>query len=308
MAAASASVRAEQEAFRAELLAAGVLVDAGVDGLYQRSGAFERVVRGIEGLASRSADGEGGPQFFFPPLMARAAFERTDYLRSFPDLLGEVEIFQGGDAEHAELLRAADAGEDWTRFLTPSEVTLCSAACHPLYSTLAKEVPAHGVRYEIQGYCFRHEPSIDPLRMQSFRQHEFVYVGTPAGAVAHRDRWLQRGLELLSGLGLDVQIEEANDPFFGRAGRMLAANQRGAALKYEITCHVSSREVRTAITSSNCHESHFGDAFGLRTPDGAPAHSACIGFGLERITLALFKRYGADVDGWPGEVRSALWP
>ena len=62
----------------------------------------------------------------------------------------------------------------------------------------------------------------------------------------------------------------------------------------------------TAIGSSNYHEDHFGHSFGLHLADGTPAHSACIGFGLDRTTLALFATHGMDVSDWPGEVRSAL--
>jgi hypothetical protein len=36
------------------------------------------------------------------------------------------------------------------------------------------------------------------------------------------------------------------------------------------------------------------------------AHSACVGFGLERVALALFKRHGLDVGDWPREVRDVL--
>jgi seryl-tRNA synthetase len=302
------AVAAERAEFRSEILTAGLLVPTSVDGLYQRSGVFEGVVRAVEALASRAAEGGGGAQYFFSPIMARDAFELTDYLRSFPDLIGAIEVFRGGDAEHAALLRTADAGEDWSQHLTLAAVALCSAACHPLYPSLTGTLPAGGARFEVQGHCFRHEPSLDPTRLQSFRQHEFVFVGEPDAAVAHRDRWLSRALDLLAGLGLDVQAEEANDPFFGRAGRMLAANQRATALKYEITCPVSSRDVRTAITSANCHESHFGDSFKIYTADGEPAHSACIGFGLERITLALIREHGVDPASWPSEVRGALWP
>jgi hypothetical protein len=31
-----------------------------------------------------------------------------------------------------------------------------------------------------------------------------------------------------------------------------------------------------------------------------------VGFGLERIALALFKRHGLAVDAWPKEVRDVL--
>ena len=34
-----------------------------------------------------------------------------------------------------------------------------------------------GSRYDVYGWCFRHEPSLDPARMQAFRQHDLVYVG-----------------------------------------------------------------------------------------------------------------------------------
>ncbi|WEG09180.1 amino acid--[acyl-carrier-protein] ligase [Microbacterium horticulturae] len=301
-------VETEQSVFRAALIDAGLLVDAGVDGLYQRSGAFERVVRGIEAHASRAAAGEGGAQYYFPPLLPRADFEHTGYLRSFPNLLGAIEVFKGGDAEHAELLKAVDGGEDWTARLTPSDITLSSAACHALYPHVPLRIPGSGLRYEVQGYCFRHEPSLDPARMQSFRMHEFVYIGEASAALEHRDRWLQRGLTALSDLGLDVTSEEANDPFFGRAGRMLAANQRATALKFEITCPVSSQDQRTAIASANYHEAHFGEEFGLTTETGGTAHSACFGFGLERIALALFSRHGVASESWPESVRAALWP
>jgi len=300
------AVQAERLAFRDELFAARILIDGGVDGLYQRSGAFERIVRGVEALATSAAGGQGGEQRYLPPIIAREAFDQTDYVRSFPDLLGMIEVFRGGDREHRALLRAADEGQDWTSFLEPAEVVMSSAACHALYATLDKQIPEDGVRYEVMGICFRHEPSVDPVRMQSFRMQEFVFVGDPKSALAHREMWIDRVVGLLKGLGLDIEVEPANDPFFGRAGQMLAANQEAAALKFELTSPVSSTSVRTAIASGNYHETHFGDAFALRTSDGEVAHSACFAFGLDRIALALIRRHGTTVSDWPADVVSAL--
>ncbi len=291
--------------FRADLLEAGLLKATRVDGVYHRSGTFEQIVRGIEALASGAGTDQNAPKFFFPAIMPRSSFELTDYLRSFPDLTGSIDTFVGDDKAHAALLRIAEEGGDWTQALTPAEVVLCSAACHPLYETLDPIMPAGGARFECQGFVFRHEPSLDPARMQMFRQHEFVYVGDPDGAIAHRDMWLQRGLNLLSGLGLKVESIVANDPFFGRAGRMLAANQRETTLKYEIIAPVTT-EKPTAITSANCHQDHFGLPFQIASADGGVAHTACIGFGLERITLALLSEHGLDLAHWPAEVTSQL--
>ena len=33
---------------------------------------------------------------------------------------------------------------------------------------------------DVFSYCFRHEPSVDPARMQMFRMREFVRIGEPA--------------------------------------------------------------------------------------------------------------------------------
>jgi seryl-tRNA synthetase len=237
--------------------------------------------------------------------MAREDFLRTDYVRSFPDLIGSIDVFTGGDKEHKELLDELEAGHDWTLALDPAEVVLSSSICHSLYGTLPNDVPADGLLHECCGFAFRHEPSVDPARMQSFRMYEFVLVGTPEQAVAHRDLWLQRGLESLAALGLPVRSDAANDPFFGRVGRMLAANQLNAELKYEVLIDLTDAKP-TAIASANYHEDHFGLPFGLRTPDGQVAHSACFGYGLERITLALFAAHGLSLADWPGEVRSLL--
>ncbi|MNT96216.1 Amino acid--[acyl-carrier-protein] ligase [compost metagenome] len=46
--------------------------------------------------------------------------------------------------------------------------------------------------------------------------------------------------------------------------------------------------------------------FDIKSADGEVAHSACMGFGLERIALALFKHHGLDVAKWPASVRQQL--
>jgi hypothetical protein len=46
--------------------------------------------------------------------------------------------------------------------------------------------------------------------------------------------------------------------------------------------------------------------FGIRTSDAAVAHTACVGFGLERIALALYRRHGLNRSQWTPSVREAL--
>ena len=71
---------------------------------------------------------------------------------------------------------------------------------------------------------------------------------------------------------------------------------------------VISETAPTAVCSFNFHETHFGDAFEIQTPDGEVANTACLGFGLERVAMALFQTHGFDPGTWPAEVRAKLWP
>jgi seryl-tRNA synthetase len=220
--------------------------------------------------------------------------------------MGSVHSFVGNDRGHQALLQKKERGEDWTRDLWATEVMLTPAACYPLYPTARGTLPKAGRTVDLRSFVFRHEPSVDPARMQIFRQREFVRLGTPEQALAHRNDWLRRGEELLRAVGLNVRPVPANDPFFGRGGRMLAATQKEQELKYELVVPVASTDRPTAVASCNYHLNHFGHAFGIQTPDGKPAHTACIGFGLERVALALFRVHGFDPARWPADVQQVL--
>jgi seryl-tRNA synthetase len=304
----SVDLDAPRAAFRDELLAAGLIFGSSSAGVYGRSGTFEAIALGVRDLVRRVAPAGAEPRSF-PPVMPRTIFEKTDYLASFPQLIGAIDTFVGDDKDHARLLRIHEDHGDWSTGLTPSEVVMVPAACHPLYPTLTGAVPEGGSVFEVLGMCFRHEPSPDPMRMQSFRQFEYVYVGEPSPAEQHRDAWVQRGLEVLDRLGLQAEAVDANDPFFGRAGRVLAAGQVQERLKIELVVQMyGPDQTPSAVVSGNQHRDHFGEAFGIRTSDGDVAHSACIGFGLERITLAVLRHHGLDPAGWAPGLRTAVLP
>jgi seryl-tRNA synthetase len=304
----AASGREERLQFRERLLDAKLLVDAGSPGLYARSGTYESIVDALGRLMDRAGEDQEAQVLRFPPIMTRDTFLRTDYLASFPQLTGAIDVFVGGDSEHTALLKMYEHGEEWAAALTPSDVMLAPAACHPVYDLCAGHVPAGGRRFDVLAYCFRHEPSLDPMRMQSFRMREYVYVGEPKQAFAHREDWLPRLERFLLGLGLPARQAVANDPFFGRPGRMLAATQREDALKIELVVPVFGEDTPTAVASSNYHKDHFGVAFGIETDDGGVAHSACAAFGVDRIALALLYVHGLDTNAWSEAIRRRLWP
>jgi seryl-tRNA synthetase len=230
-------------------------------------------------------------------------------MKGFPQLAGTVHAFMGGEAEHGQLLQAMEAGTDWTAGQKATDVVLTPAACYPLYPTAVKlgVMPVQGRLYDLMSYCFRHEPSRDPARMQLFRMREYVRMGSAEQVLAFRESWIQRGQQMMAGLGLPVTIDVANDPFFGRKGRILASGQREQTLKFELLVPVTSVEKPTACLSFNYHQSHFGETWGLKLENGDTAHTACVGFGMERVALALFAHHGLDVALWPEPVRANLW-
>src|ERR1019366_8317038 len=102
----------------------------------------------------------------FAPVMPQKTLVTSGYVRSFPDLMGVISSFVGEDRDLSSLLARLEAGEDWTDLLTTTDVAMCSAACHNIYPSFAHQtVPSGGLLYEVQGTCFRHEPSLDPARM-----------------------------------------------------------------------------------------------------------------------------------------------
>lgn len=289
-----------------KLTHAGILLPLGVPGVYGHAGVFEDVIDHFERLVTRHSRVLEPEVLRFPAIFSRKHYLQTSHIENFPDLMGSVHSFTGNEKEHRRLLQQRADGEDWTRELTPSEVMLVPAACYPLYPTATGTVTSEGRLVDLRSFVFRHEPSIDPARMQIFRQREFVRIGTAEQALAHRDFWLKKGEEILNSVGLEVRSEAANDPFFGRAGKVMASAQKEQDLKFELLHAVATDEKLTAITSCNYHLDYFGKTFDIRTPDGNPAHTACIGFGLERIALALFMKHGFHVDRWPSDVKTVL--
>ncbi|THD80562.1 MAG: amino acid--[acyl-carrier-protein] ligase [Phenylobacterium sp.] len=294
--------------FLDQMIAAGHLVPTGVDGLYGRSGMFEDVIARFEAAVTDIGKDDGAEVLRFPPAVTRKQIETSGYMKSFPQLAGTVHSFCGGDHDHALLLEKIDTGEDWTQDQVATDVALTPAACYPLYPMMAAQgaLPEAGRLFDVQSYCFRHEPSTDPCRMQLFRMREYVRAGTPDQVQDFRELWIERAKSLIGQLELPFDVVPANDPFFGRAGKMMKLSQRDQGLKLEMVIPVANAQP-TACLSFNYHQDHFATTWGVELADGAPAHTGCVGFGLERLALALFKHHGLDVRGWPAGVRGLLW-
>ena len=290
------------------LVSSGLIIPTGEPGVFGRSAVFEDVLERFNGLVSQLAAKDGAEKFTFPPTLARSVFEKSGFMKSFPQLAMGVVSFCGCGKDHTELVNRIAEGKSYDDLMTRTGVVLIPAACYPIYPSFTGTLPESGRLVDMTHWVFRHEPSEEPTRMQSFRVREFVRVGSPEAVVDWRNMWLQRGLTLLQSLGLPAQEEVASDPFFGRVGKMLANNQREQRLKFEVVVPVISQENPTAVCSFNYHQDYFSKSFDIKQANGELAQTACLGFGLERICMALFKHHGFDPTRWPESVRSKLWP
>lgn len=297
----------EAETFYEGLVEHGLIIPSEIPGGYGRGAVFEDILQGFNDLVSRITKDDGAERMMFPPIVPRTLVEKVGYIENFPCLCGSINSFFGSETKARELRERVHAGERWEGLLDITEAMLMPAACYPVYPMYSGTLPPGGRLVTLTAWVYRHEPSPEPTRLQSFRVREFVCIGSSEQVLEWRDTWVERGLALLKSLQLPVFSDVANDPFFGRAGKMMAANQRDQRLKFEIVCPVMCEERPTALCSFNLHQNHFGDIFDIKTPDGKTASTACLGFGLERVTLALIKTHGFDPRTWPASVRSLLW-
>ena len=288
-------------------IAEGLFRSMGVDGVYARTALYTQVVERLETYITRQRDPKA-EIMSFPPVMSRRQLEKSGYLKSFPNLLGCVCALHGSEASIRSAVERADNGGDWTTSVTSSDLVLSPAACYPVYPIVAArgQLPAGGLQFDIEADVFRHEPSRSLDRLQSFRMREFVRIGSPQEILEFRDSWMARAPLLAADLSLPFKIDVANDPFFGRVGQVMAVSQRQQALKFELLIPYYPTASPTACMSFNYHREHFGQVWGIHDDQGELAHTGCVAFGIDRLTVALFAIHGLDLQKWPARPKAAL--
>jgi len=288
-------------------LAAALFKPMGVDGVYARTEKYLTVLDKLEAFITGLRDPRA-EILRFPPVMSREQLEKSGYLKSFPNLLGCVCALHGSESSIRSAVERTDPKEPWTKSLSASDLVLSPAACYPVYPIAAARgvLPVDGLLFDIEADVFRHEPSKSLDRLQSFRMREFVRIGTPDAIVDFRESWMARVPTIAGQLGLPFTLDVANDPFFGRVGQMMAVSQRQQALKFELLIPYYPGASPTACMSFNYHREHFGNVWGILDARGEQAHTSCVAFGIDRLTVALFAVHGLDLARWPAATRRAL--
>lgn len=288
-------------------IAAALFEPMGSDGVYARTRLYQDVLERLTGFVTRERDPHA-EVLRFPPVMSRAQLEKSGYLKSFPNLLGCVCSLHGSEREILSAALQHENGGDWTRSLSASDLVLSPAACYPSYPIVAARgpLPSGGVLLDVAADCFRQEPSRSLDRLRSFHMREYVRIGSAVDIQQFREHWMARAQQLAAELALPCELDVASDPFFGRVGQVMAVSQRQNALKFELLIPFARGAKPTACMSFNYHQDHFGSIWNLRRSDGEIAHTGCVAFGMDRLTVALFSVHGLDPGRWPQPARRAL--
>ena len=249
----------------------------------------------------------GASERQYPTLMPISVMERTDYFKSFPHHATFALTLDRDSASLRQFVDAVKGGERVeaaaTSRVRSAGAVLSGAVCYHCYAELQdRPITGEPMVLTTQGRCFRYEHGeFAPLRRQwEFTMREIVLLGPEAPIASVREKLLLEVVDFARAHGLSGRIDVASDPFFGVVeGRARTLLQRAQSLKYELLVDVTGQKGGDlAIASFNLHGDSFSRTFGLTLPDGQPASTGCIAFGLERWVAAFVAHHGVDPAAW----------
>ncbi|WP_405677534.1 hypothetical protein OG292_23955 [Streptomyces sp. NBC_01511] len=289
-----------REPYRPDLRAVG-------EGLFVAGPGLARLAAALEGAVLGLASEVAAADFLVPHLVSWPTLERAGYAHNFPQHVTACQVV-GPDLDALDRFAAATDRETRAAELRTADVCVSPAVCLHLFAGLADSTLPEPFVATARGACGRYEAGAAgaSTRLWSFSMRELVYVGDREGAERFRDTMLVRLSELARSLALPCRIESATDPFFTSDRSDMTGFQEKFEVKYELRGRLADDGSAVAVSSLNCHDQHFGAAFGIRLPDGSPAHSVCVGFGLDRWAQWLYGWLGDDPESWPEPLRGAV--
>jgi seryl-tRNA synthetase len=296
-----------------ELLRRGEISPEAV-GMYALGPLLARLIAYFEGRFVELADSFGAAPHRFPTLIPARYLERVGYFSAFPHSLSfathlrtdldAIDHFAGHAHcdEHGALAIPMDSFASIETLLSP-------AVCYHLYFSIADRPLAGGQAVATAvGNCFRYEAiNLTSLeRLWNFTMREVIFVGSKEFVLHNRETARQRMQSVFEETGLAYRVESATDPFFIGEFRKQAAFQSAFQLKFEIRARLPFKDSTLAVGSYNYHQDFFGRNLNITLPDGSPAHTGCVAFGLERMAYAFVCQFGLDPEKWPAAVRDRL--
>jgi seryl-tRNA synthetase len=293
-------------------------------GIFALGPLAARLMDYFEGRFLELAASFDAPPYRFPTLIPARYLERVGYFRAFPHSLTFATHLRE-DLDAIDGFAAGAACEEGALNTPPEhfgriQALLSPAVCYHLYFSLAdRPLPGGRLAATAVGNCFRYEAiNLTSLeRLWNFTMREVIFVGPKEYVLESRETARERMRRVLEEIGLAYRVESANDPFFIGEFRKQAAFQSAFQLKFEIRARLPFKDQpdeqgwgtgmgTLAVGSYNYHQDFFGRNLNITLPDGSPAHTGCVAFGLERMAFAFLAQYGLEPEAWPAPVRLSL--
>lgn len=245
----------------------------------------------------------------YPNVIPSSELALTNHFRAFPEHLHFVTHLQ---EDLGVLDQFAKRAQDVTALPQPGRDELASpllvhnpSTCYHCYASRSGARLKDNEAVTAVTRCHRYEAAnhADPGRLMEFTLRETIFIGEPDYVRSTREDCLSRIEQWASDWSLYGELLPANDPFFTDDYEAKAVQQHRLAMKYEYRAVLPSTGGTIAVLSSNLHSATFGKSFDMRIGT-MRANSGCIGFGLERLGLALVEQHGLDPGAWPEGLRA----
>jgi hypothetical protein len=237
----------------------------------------------------------------FPKLYPIDEFKQSGYFEKFPHHIMFQSVLKNDINTINEFSKIGVNERFLANIKTPNSV-LKNASCVPIYPMIANnkyENQQTAKVFYVTGKCFRNEgANIEELnRLNEFTMSEIVFIGTDElirEGIARAKRLWEFWIKIFN---LNCKIETANDSFFAGNYKKLKFFQLIGNAKEEFKLLLPHSDKYIAAASANYHRTQFTKRYNIKSDKGY-CHSACIAFGIERLTYALLCQKGIDIDKW----------
>lgn len=297
------------------LISSGQFVEVG-RGVAVLSGPLLKLVRALDALFFRFAIDE--LQCVEQDVGTTVSVEtlyKCGYLSSFP----QHAIFASplkSNVRHLDTLsQSAAAGNPieelpWSEMVDRPKQILTPTVCYPLFESLkGKSISDEGLSVTALAKCHRYENKNTRglSRLQTFLMREFVFWGQADYVREQLEASQNYAVELFQSWGAGFVLQTACDPFFGGTVANKRFFQNFMKMKFELRMDLPYADTTLSIGSFNNHADSLTNKFNIGLDSDDKCVSGCVGFGYERLALALMAQFGVDLESWPKAIKEDLF-
>jgi len=271
------------------------------NGKFVYRGQVAKVFRGLDDLFRSWGEKQSATEEFFPISVKTKSLERAGYFKTF----AQHAFFVSPLELSIPALKSAVDGDVQPHLQSP-EWVLSPTVCHHCFEALSDNAHHSHQTITALNQCSRYEvhDTGGLKRLRHYWMREIIFLrSAPEETQSALDDVLKLTTDLLRRWGVFFQVKSASDPFFLDSGTGKRMFQTALLMKRELVLPVEGKSI--ACASFNNHMKTLTEAFDITAEDGEIA-SGCVGWGYDRLILALFSQFGPECSDWPSQVREDL--